>query len=214
VVTAYSLRFGYSSSPSYGEAVRIASSVSGYVVEEVGRRARHTIPVVPESLAEVGRLLSIVHGWRNLELLADEVSLGRARLWALLRVLSCYQARAVSGLAELHCRGLPGNGGRGVPCRLVASSLPWAVSAEYRDPVLLPRLLLAHARQAMVEVCPVYDHDLVSRAAKGALGRAQLQQGNGGLRLRLGGELGQAAEDDERERIERLLRDVDFGTGA
>jgi len=210
-MTEYRLRFGYSSSPAYAEAVRSASAVSGYVVEESGRRTRHTVPVGPESLAAVGRLLSIVRGWRNVELLADDVSLGRARLWALLRVLACYHARQVSGLDELHCRGFPGSGGRGVPCRLVESSLPWVISAEYRDAVLLPRLLLAHARQAMVEVCPVYDHDAVSRAAVRALARAQLQQDDGGLRSRLGRDSGGAPEDEERERIERLLWDIDFG---
>ena len=148
----------------------------------------------------------------SVDLLADDVSLGRGRLWGLLRVLACYQTREVSGLEQLYCRGLPGSGGRGVPCRLVDSSLPWVVSAEYRDPLLLPRLLLAHARQAMVEVCPAYDHDAVSRAAARALSRVQLQQADGGLRLGLGRDAAEAAaEEEERERIERLLRDVDFG---
>ena len=98
-----------------------------------------------------------------------------------------------------------------MPCRLVESSLAWVISAEYRDAVLLPRLLLAHARQAMVEVCPVYDHDAVSRAAVRALARTQLQQDDGGLRSRLGRDSGGAPEDEERERIERLLWDIDFG---
>jgi hypothetical protein len=206
----YTLRFGYSPSASYGEAVRLASALPGYVVEESGRHARHTVPIDTESLPGLGPLLNIVRGWRSTELLASDVPQGAARLWALERVIACYQARELSGLEELHCRGFPGLGGRGVPCRLVDRSLPWAPGDEYRDQALLPRLLLAHARQAMAEVCPAYDQEAVMRALPAVLRRLQRQREVGGLTMQVS-PIEPRAEIDERARIERLLRGVDFG---
>jgi hypothetical protein len=41
----YTLRFGYSPSASYGEAVRLASALPGYVVEDGGRHARHRVSI-------------------------------------------------------------------------------------------------------------------------------------------------------------------------
>jgi hypothetical protein len=212
-MTEYALRFRYSSSPGYEEAVRIARTMPGCVVDETGRRATHTVPVQPESLTAVSQLLGIVRGWRSTELLADGVPLSVARLWALERVVSCYRDRELSGLEELHCRGFPGPRGGTMPCRLIERSLPWVVPAEYRDVALLPRLLLAHAQQTMVQVCPAYDHAAVVRAAPRAL-QARGPGTAGGLTLRASLDQQPAADDEERAHIERLLRDVDFGTDA
>ncbi len=124
--------------------------------------------------------------------------------------MSCYRERELSGLEELHCRGLPGLGG-GLPCRLVDRSLPWVVPAEYEDGAMLTRLLLAHAQQTMVEVCPAYDHEAVVRAAPRAL-RARQLRSQTGLVGRVAPDDQPPADREECEQIERLLKDVGFGS--
>ena len=134
----------------------------------------------------------MVIGWRGVSLAADGVVLGDARLWALRHVLGYHRERQRSGLEGLYCRGLPGPERGRVPCRLLERRLPWALSSDYADAELLPRLLVAHARAAMIDACPAYDADAVSSAALEQLDRL----------------LGLAGE---RERLQRLLRDVDLG---
>ncbi len=191
-VPVYSLSFGFSSSPNYRRAVSLAQALPGYEAEGDGRGVRHLVPLSGEHLDQLAELLGLVIGWRGTALRADGVVLGGARQWALRQVLVCHRDRELSGLEELHCRGLPVARGR-LPCRLLECSLPWELTDEYADPALLPRLLVAHARETMVDACPAYDPEAVTRAA--------LQQLDRPRRERAG----------ERERLERLLRDVDLG---
>lgn len=209
-MSQYTLRLGYSSSPSYGAVIRTLRTVPGYAVEGDGRQARHSIPVEPETLPALAPLVGLLRRWRSTELLVDGVAQGIGRLWALERVIACHQARRLSGLEELYCLGLPGPGGGGMPCRLIDRSFPWSPGPQYQDSVLLPRLLRAHARQAMVEVCPAYDHDLVERAAPAAIRRLQHRQEAAGLTMRSTLDE-KAAHQETRDAFERLLRDVDFG---
>jgi hypothetical protein len=202
-MASYRLMFGYSSSPSYAEAVQLASVLSGYTGEGAGRAARHSVPISLRSLAVEERLLDLVRSWRNAALLVDGETLDRGALWAMFRLLRCYRARELSGLQELHCLGYPGYSVRSLPCRLMNGSLPWVLGSEYRDPALLPRLLVAHARRTLVEACPAYDHWALSRAVSAEVARGPVPDGKA-----------TAHEEEQRTRLERLLRDVNFDLEA
>jgi hypothetical protein len=215
-MTTYVLAFGYSASPAYARAMTLARSLPGYRAEGEARLVRDRVPITGNDLTACEVLLALVRGWRSTVVLADELPLERRRLWTLERVLACYSERASSGLEELYCSGLLGTRDGRLPCRLVDSALPWILSGPYRDHTLLPRLLLAHARQKLVEICPVYDHAGLTAAAFEYLERTPTGTEPGGLTLRLEY---RSSEDaafadgaaDERDRLQRLLHDVDLG---
>ena len=108
-----------------------------------------------------------------------------------------------------------------MPCRLVEGRLPWRLEGDYADPALLPRLLRALAREAVVEICPAFDAAAVLRAALEQLEPGSEQderQAAAQLLIELGllrGERVQVQLEDEqraahdREFLSRLLRDVD-----
>ena len=177
-VPVYSLSFGFSSSPNYRRALSLAQALPGYEAEGDGRGVRHLVPLSGEHLDQLAELLGLVIGWRGTALTADGVVLGCARWWALRQVLVCHRDRELSGLEELHCRGLPAARGR-VPCRLLEYRLPWELTDEYADPAFLPRLRLAHAREAMVDACPAYDPEAATRAALQQLDRPRRGRASG-----------------------------------
>ncbi len=194
----YELTFGFSTSPNYARAVSIANTVPGYRTVGDQRAALHIVPVAAAHAAQLGLLLALASSWRSLSLTIDGVDVGRQRIGALLRVLSCYRDLRLGGLEELHCWGLPGRRAR-VPCRVIDGLLPWRLEGEYADPMVQPRLVGALIRESMVEACSAFDADAVRQAA--------LEQAATG-RERPRGELGGTADG---ELLERLLRDVDLG---
>ncbi len=224
-MSEYELTFGFSTSPNYERAVRIASAVPGYRTKGGQRGVLHIVPVVPAQAEQLARLLAFVSNWRSFSLAVDGVDVGRRHVWALSRALSCYRDRRLGGLDELHCWGLPGRRGR-VPCRLVEGRLPWRLEGDYADPAVLPRLLRALAREAVVEICPAFDAAAVQRAALEQLEPGSEQderQAAAELLIELGlllpGDRFQVQPGDEhraahdREFLSRLLRDVDLGGG-
>ena len=224
-MSEYELTFGFSTSPNYERAVSIASAVPGYRTRGGQRGVLHIVPVVPAHAEQLARLLALVSDWRSFSLAVDGIDVGRRHVWALSRALSCYRDRRLAGLDELHCWGLPGRRGR-VPCRLVEGRLPWRLEGDYADPAVLPRLLRALAREAVVEICPAFDAAAVQRAALEQLEPGSEQderQAAAELLIELGlllpGDRFQVQPEDEhraahdREFLSRLLRDVDLGGG-
>ena len=64
-------------------------------------------PVRLDQLAIFAALLPCVLGWRRTRLLWAGVPLPLPRLYALQRVLACYQERQISGLGRAHCAHAP-----------------------------------------------------------------------------------------------------------
>ena len=141
----YELTFGFSTSPNYARAVRIASAVPGYRTAGDQRSALHIVPVAPAHATRLGLLLALASGWRGFSLTIDGVDVGRQGIAALLRALNCYRDRCLGGLKELHCWGLPGRRGR-VPCRAVEGHLPWRLEGDYVDSALLGSWRRSRAR--------------------------------------------------------------------
>ena len=111
-----------------------------------------------------------------------------------------------------------------MPCRLVDGRLPWRFDGGYADPAVLPRLLGALAREAVVEICPAFDAAAIQRAAldRPEPGSDQAEREAAAellieLRLLQPGDGPQVQREDEqraaddREFMSRLLRDVDLG---
>lgn len=165
----YCLVFGFSRSPDYARAVRLAASLPDYATEGAGRAVRHSVPVGGAGSPALEELLTLVGGWRSSSLLADGIPVARPA--ALRQVVACHRQRARSGLGELHCWGLPTLERGRVPCRLLERVLPWMLGGEYANSELLPRLLTAHVRQVFVDACPVYNREAVLRAALASRGR-------------------------------------------
>lgn len=207
-MSGYRLVFGYSSSPSYPEAVRLASALPAYAEDGRGRAVRHSAPIMLELLATEERLLGLVRGWRSSCVTADDEVLDRAALWALWRVVSCYRAHETSRLEELHCLGAPGGVARTVPCRVISRSLPWTLGHEYRDPELLPRLLHAHARRTLVDACPAYDPPGVARAVRKELTQRGASPTTG-LSEATAHDVSSRAAQRSRAWLERLLDDLE-----
>ncbi len=191
-MTAYALSFGSSSSPNYRRAVALAQTLPGYETDGSGREIRHLVPLTHTHVDRLDELLGLVIGWRGTSLAAGGVVVGSAQLWTLRQVLACHRDRQRSGLEGLYCWGLPGLERGRVPCRLLERLLPWDLTGDYADAELLPRLLVAQARAAMIDGCPAFEAGAMSRAALKQLDRLRGLSG-------------------ERERLERLLRDVDLG---
>jgi hypothetical protein len=220
---AYALTFGLSPSPNYERVVAIARTVVGYRAEGGDRNLLHVVPVDSACVGQLEQLVALTGNWRSLSLTANGIDTGRRHIWALLRALRCYRGRCVGGLEELHCWGLPGARRGRLPCRLIDRRLPWLLEGEYANPAVLPQLLGAFAREAMVEVCPAFDLGAVQEAALEQLQPGAEQDRRGlqaglvfGLRLlsedRVQPEPNNArSAQDERELLSRLLRDVDLG---
>lgn len=164
-MSRYALEFGFSTSPSYRRAVDIAKRIPGYSEAGAGRMRTHSVPVSEQRLDEVGELVELVRGWRSARLCVDGVQAGPRALYRLVVMLTCFGERRLSGLDELYCQGLPAWPRRRVPCRLVDRVLPWRLEGDYRDPELLPRLVEALGRRAMVECCPAFELRVVQQAA-------------------------------------------------
>jgi hypothetical protein len=127
------------------------------------------VPITHKHVDDVAELVDLSGDWKNTRLLVDGVRAGPGALHRLLSVLACMRDRELSGLEELHCRGLPERHRGRVPCRLIERALPWHLADHYADPHLLPRLVGALARKQMTGLCPAFEFDEVQRSALNAL---------------------------------------------
>jgi hypothetical protein len=169
VMSDYRLSFARSPSPHYRAAVRLASTIPGYQLEERGDQPQHTVPVSESTLPLVEALLRLVSGWQSTRISSDGITLYREELWALAEMLRCYRRRQRSGLQDLHCLGLPEGPRTRVPCRLIDRSLGWEPAPEYADPELCTRLIHADAVDTTAELCPAFDAGRVVQALTGRL---------------------------------------------
>jgi len=165
-MSRYVLQFGVSPSTHYRTAVELARLVPGYECTGTGRELTHRVPADAGQLPLLERLIALIAGWRSTTLEIDGMMVGRAELHRLMRLIACHRERELSGLEELYCWGLPGEGTLAVPCRLVALSFPLSAPAAYTDPALLGPLVTAHARAVMADACPAFDAEAIEAAAR------------------------------------------------
>ena len=83
----YVIAFAQSSSRRYAEAAALAASVPGSGVSEAHAVRRHEVPVDPDRLPTLDRLLGLVAGWRGTQLFVDGVEVRSEHFQRLLRVL-------------------------------------------------------------------------------------------------------------------------------
>ena len=115
----YTLTFGRSASPHYPTAAALAAQIVGATVTGAGATIVHTIPLERAALSPLAELLPLVAGWKRTAVWRADQRLSAGAVFRLITVITCWQEREQSGLAELHCQGWGDGGPSAVPCRVL-----------------------------------------------------------------------------------------------
>lgn len=97
------LTFGYSSSPSYKQAVELCSNVPTFETTGEGREARHklTLPITEVEL--VSKIYDIIGGWKSTTMLIDGYQSTKKDL--SFGAIRCYRERQKAWDKEKYCYG-------------------------------------------------------------------------------------------------------------
>lgn len=198
----YRLRFGRSASPHYPTAVALTAQIPGATVTGTGATIVHTIPLERAALSPLAELLPLVAGWKRTAVWRADQRLSAGAVFRLTTVITCWQEREQSGLAELHCQGWADGGPSAVPCRVLVRALPYAWEDTVPTDAVGARLIAGLAQRECVTACPAYDAAAV-RAGMQAHLRALRRAAADGRRW--------ATDSADDAWLARLLDDVEWG---